>query len=358
MSVIMNYYRHMDRSKIQFDFLCFIPCRDSYEKEINGLGGQVFFISKPNASLRSLREIQAFLQAHGRDYSWFHNHEVYLSALLKPLATHYGISGFIVHSHATKYSDHKLAAVRNCILCMPIRFMKCYRFACSKAAGAFLFGKRAVCNGKIYILYNAIDTEKFHYDLEKRKRVRKELGIADGTFVIGHVGRFVPQKNQRFLLDVLKELISKHPQIQLMLVGDGPLRGKNESYSSLYCLKEKVLFLGRRTDISDILNAMDIFVLPSIFEGIGIALIEAQANGLRGIASDCIPSEVNITGKVDFLPLDVSAWVMTLEKYITNKDVNRGTTITEPFRKKHYEIQAEASGLEKFYEDTNTYVDL
>ena len=216
MSVIMNYYRHMDRSEIQFDFLCFIPCVDSYEEEINGLGGRVFFIPKPHASMHSLWEIQAFFRAHQGEYSWFHNHEVYLSALLKPIAAHYGIQEFIVHSHATQYSDHKLAAVRNRVLCMPIRIMGCHRFACSKAAGAFLFGKRAVRSGKVHILYNAIDTEKFRYDPQKRKEVREELGIAEGMFVIGHVGRFVPQKNHVFLIEVFDALLKNNPKAKLL----------------------------------------------------------------------------------------------------------------------------------------------
>lgn len=137
MSVIMNYYRHIDRSRVQFDFLCFLPCEESYAKEINELGGQVFFISKPSASPRTLKELTAFFKKHQGEYQWFHNHEVYLSFLLKPISEHCGIKDFIVHSHATRYSDRKWAAVRNRILCFPIRFMKCHRFACSEAAGFF-----------------------------------------------------------------------------------------------------------------------------------------------------------------------------------------------------------------------------
>ena len=358
MSVIMNYYRHIDRSRVQFDFLCFLPCEESYEKEINELGGQVFFISKPSASPRTLKELMAFFKKHQGEYQWLHNHEVYLSFLLKPISEHYGIKDFIVHSHATRYSDRKWAAVRNRILCFPIRFMKCHRFACSKAAGAFLFGKRLVEKGNVYILYNAIDTEKFRYNPQKRKEIRDSLGIENKAFVIGHVGRFVPQKNQKFLFDVFKEISSQYPQAHLLLIGDGPLKKKMEIDYKDLCSKHKIHFLGRQPDISNFLSAMDVFVLPSIFEGIGIALIEAQANGLWGIASNYVPEEGNITGKITFLPLDISTWILALKQYIASENLDRDMKASEAFGARHYEIQVEADVLEKFYENTNINVHL
>ena len=351
MSVIMNYYRHMDRSGIQFDFLCFIPCEDSHEGEINKLGGRVFFISKPHASLRSLREIQAFFRAHRGEYSWFHNHEVYLSALLKPIAAHYGIKGFIVHSHATQYSDHKLAAVRNQVLCMPIRFMGCHRFACSKAAGAFLFGKRAVRSGKVHILYNAIDTEKFRYDPQKRKEVREELGIAEGTFVIGHVGRFVPQKNHVFLLKVFKAFLLYRPDVTLLLIGDGPLLQYVATMGKEMGINDKILYTGYIKNIADFYHSMDIMVMPSLYEGFPCTCIEAQANGLPCILSNTVTKEVCISKNVGRLPIQakyIALWVQAIMKFQNTSRASSGT-IDKRMRARGFKISSASKLLENFY---------
>ena len=343
MSVIMNYYRHIDRSRVQFDFLCFLPCEESYEKEINELGGQVFFISKPSASPRTLKELMAFFKKHQGEYQWLHNHEVYLSFLLKPISEHYGIKDFIVHSHATRYSDRKWAAVRNRILCFPIRFMKCRRFACSKAAGAFLFGKRLVEKGNVYILYNAIDTEKFRYNPQKRKEIRDSLGIENKAFVIGHVGRFVPQKNHYFIISLFKETLKFLPEARLLLIGDGPFKQTivNLAKSLLPC--GTYYFLGQCDNMPDLFQAMDTFILPSIYEGLPVTCIEAQANGLPCILSDnvspeavCNPNTVSISLK------SVHPWAETIVSCPKGRDTNLPV-------KKLYDIRFQANRLEALY---------
>lgn len=358
MSVIMNYYRHMDRSRIQFDFLCFIPCKnqqESYEREIEELGGRVFFVAKPGSSPGSVRELSQFFKNHRQGYQWLHNHEVYLSFLLNPIAAHFGISNFIVHSHTTKFSDRRLAALRNRILCIPIRFMRCKKFACSMEAGTFLFGKRAAELDSVYVLHNAIEIEKYAYNPEMRQVIRRELGL-ENCFVVGHIGRFVPQKNHEFLISTFKELLKTESAARLLLIGDGPLR---ESVRKR-CLEEKidgqVLMLGQRDDVTELFNAMDVFALPSVFEGIGIALVEAQANGLLGLASDCVPKEAEVTGKVRFLPLRVETWADTLRACGKEPKPRRRPDIVDSFREKHYEIMAEAWKLQEYYENTNTHV--
>ena len=159
MSVIMNYYRHMDRSKVQFDFLCFIHDKNSYEEEIKQLGGAVYYVGKPGSSRRAAQDLKDFLQKRRGVYQWFHNHEVYLSFYLRPLVKKYGMDKFVIHCHATKYSDKWLNARRNQLLCVPIHFMDCKKMACSEAAAEFLYGKGAVQNKKIMILHNAVNCE-------------------------------------------------------------------------------------------------------------------------------------------------------------------------------------------------------
>ena len=354
MSVIMNYYRHMDHSKIQFDFLCFIPCGDSYEEEINKLGGRVFFIEKPQPSLRSLREIRDFFREHQGEYTWFHNHEVYLSFLLKPMASHYGIPGFIIHSHATQYSDHRLAAMRNRILCMPIRLMRCQRFACSRAAGAFLFGERAIRDGKVHILYNAIDTERYRYDPETRRRLRKELGIAEDTFVIGHVGRFVPQKNHEFLLDIFQSWQQNWPHIQsrLLCIGGGPLMEQVKEQAFTFGLADKIIFAGERRDVPALLNLMDVFLLPSFFEGSPVSLVEAYCNGLSCVISDTIYWE-NPSSQVCLVPLQASA------KYWAGKVIEAAQKGRRAGKKPWiFDIRRQAQGLEDIYQSLYSHFPL
>ena len=177
MSVIMNYYRHIDRNEVQFDFLHFVACEDSYIEEIRALGGRIYCIDKPGSSFQSVKQLDLFFRLHAEEYTWLHNHEVYLTFLLRPFAKRYGLEKFIVHCHATKYSDKTLHAVRNRILCLPIRFMKVDRFACSEAAGKFLYGEKMLKAGKVFIMHNAIDCEKFRFRPELRERLRKEMGL-------------------------------------------------------------------------------------------------------------------------------------------------------------------------------------
>ena len=281
MSVIMNYYRHIDRDKVQFDFLHFIACEDSYMEEIRELGGKIYCIDKPGSSFQSIKQLNSFFRLHAGEYTWLHNHEVYLTFLLRPIAKRYGLEKFIVHCHATKYSDKTLNAARNRILCLPIRFMKVERFACSEAAGIFLYVKRRMNKGEIFILHNAIDSEKFQFDPIKRERIKLELKSQD-KLVIGHVGRFERQKNHEFLIKVFAEYQKQ----------------RND-----------------RDDVADLYQGMDLFILPSRYEGVGVVLLEAQLAGLPCIASDCIPEEAS-AGQPLFVSLgdSIKTWTDTLVK--------------------------------------------
>lgn len=301
MSVIMNYYRHIGREKVQFDFLHFVACEDSYADEIKSLGGKVYCVEKPGGSLKSVKQLNSFFQIHAKEYTWLHNHEVYLTFLLRPVSKRYGLEKFIVHCHATKYSDKPLHAVRNGILCLPIRFIKVERFACSEAAGKFLYGEKKMKARKVFIMHNTIDCEKFRFRPEVRERLRKEMGL-EGKFVIGHVGRFERQKNHEFLIRVFAEVHKQMPESVLLMVGEGSLEQSVKKIVRKQILEKSVVFLGQRTDVDDLLQVMDIFLLPSRYEGLGIVLFEAQANGLKCYASDYVPKESSL-GNTIYLPL-------------------------------------------------------
>lgn len=304
MSVIMNYYRHIDRNEIQFDFLHFVACEDSYIEEIRALGGRIYCIDKPGSSFQSVKQLDLFFRLHAEEYTWLHNHEVYLTFLLRPIAKKYGLEKFIVHCHATKYSDKTLHAVRNRILCLPIRFMKVDRFACSEAAGKFLYGEKMLKAGKVFIMHNAIDCEKFRFRPEVRERLRKEMGL-EGKFVIGHVGRFERQKNHEFLIRVFVECQKYIKNCTLLLIGDGSRKNCIRSMSDLLGVTSQVYFLGYRKDISELFQVIDVFVLPSLYEGLPVSCLEAQFSGINCFVSTNVTRETDIGG-IEFLSLNIS----------------------------------------------------
>lgn len=348
MSVIMNYYRHMDRSKIQFDFLCFIPCEDSYEKEINELGGQVFFVRKPGSSIFSLYELNRFFVRHKNEYCSLHNHEVYLSFLLKPFSKKYKIPTFIVHCHATNYSDKKLSSVRNAILCIPIRFLNCKRLACSKAAGIFLYGKKLVKQGKVMIIPNAIDPIKYDFNLQKRNYWRKQFGFSSNEIILGHIGRFNYQKNHQYLFKIFKEMQNYSVPSRLICIGDGPLKTKLESQVEELMLNKKVIFTGQRSDVAELLNCMDYFLLPSHFEGFPVSLVEARYNGLPCFISDAVADEFPTNG-ITRLSIKGSPdiWARKISQY-PNKRIPITTNYEE------YSIYHQAKKLEEIYYEKKT----
>lgn len=307
MNVIMNYYRHMDRSRIQFDFLCFVPCKnqqESYEREIEELGGRVYYIPKPT-TISAFFKLNIFFQQNAMKYTWLHNHEVYLSALLKLVANRNGMKNFIIHSHATRYSDHRLAALRNHLLCLPIPFMECKHFACSKAAGNFLYGRHC----SFHVLPNTIDKTQYLYNADIRNSYRKQLNI-NSNFVIGHIGRFVPQKNHQYLITVFSAIQEQIPEARLLLIGDGPLKDDIRHFVQSRHLKNKIVFLGKRDDVPCLLQAMDIFLLPSIYEGLPISCLEAQAAGLPCLISDSVSKEICLSSHVKMLSLKATdLWV-------------------------------------------------
>lgn len=350
MSVIMNYYRHIDRGKVQFDFLHFIACEDSYMDEIRELGGKIYCIDKPGSSFQSIKQLNSFFRLHAGEYTWLHNHEVYLTFLLRPIAKRYGLEKFIVHCHATKYSDKTLNAARNRILCLPIRLMKVERFACSEAAGKFLYGEKMLKAGKVFIMHNAIDCEKFRFRPEVRERLRKEMGL-DGKFVIGHVGRFERQKNHEFLIEVFAECKKEIDSCILLLIGEGSLRSKIEKKVVEKGLKNSIIFLTKRNDMEYLYQVMDLFVLPSLYEGLPVSCLEAQVNGLECIVSRTVTDELKkqtIGSIITMLPLEKKVW----KQNIVSCKI-RQTSISQHINNDNYDINLQSCRLHSFYTGKN-----
>lgn len=292
--VIMSYYRRIYRD-VTFDFLLFWQEDASFEEEILSCGGHVFYTGKPGVRDISayLRTVDDFFSQHRGEYDAVHLHELYLNTLIFPIAKKYGIKTRIAHSHTTKFSDQWSHAVRNRLLCLPISLLATDFFACSRAAGSAAFGSKVVSEHRLYVLSNAIDPQRFIFSADGRGALRKEFGLEE-DFVVGNIGRFSPQKNHELLLRIFQKLLEKKPNARLLLVGDGSLKDAITLQARRLGIMDRVVFAGERSDVGALLSAMDCFVLPSRFEGLGIVLVEAQCNGLPCIASDVVPEEAEI----------------------------------------------------------------
>ena len=338
-SVIMNYYRHLDHSKIQFDFICDEDSTRIPYDEIKKLGGRVFLVPKYQKLPKYLKALEKIFKEN--QYRIVHSNINTLSVFPLYAAKKAGVPIRISHSHSTSNpKEWKRNLIKNILRPFSKRYATDY-FACSELAGRYLFGNKTFDRGKVKIIHNAIDIDKFRFDEEARKKLRKEFGIKDSTIVIGHVGRFVQQKNHTFLVDVFKEYHKKNPDSKLLLVGSGPLEKKIKSKVRKLGLNEAVLFLGQRDDTDKLYSAMDVFCLPSLYEGLGLALIEAQANGLKSITNSNIPREAKMSEEIFFIQSNIKCYLDILNNYTLDR--------AHSFKNKNYNIRYNTEKLVQAY---------
>ncbi|MCK0470355.1 glycosyltransferase family 1 protein [Halalkalibacter sp. APA_J-10(15)] len=302
-TMLMNYYRRIDRERIQFDFIVHREEEGHYDQEILDLGGCIYRMPpiRPGQYRTYFTMLELFFHEHR--YVIVHSHINENSAFILKIAKEAGVPCRIAHSHLSDLAiDYKLPFriyARRVLKNQPTTY-----FACSKRAGEWLFGKE-IATKDIKVLHNAVDVNKFAYDPIKRKKKREELGI-QGKFVIGHIGRFNRQKNHKFLIEIFKKVYRCNQHAVLVLVGDGSQKSNIIEKVRRAGIEEAVFFLGVREDIPDLMLAFDLFLFPSLFEGLPVVLIEAQAAGLRCIVSDAITKEVDVTNRIDFFPLSRS----------------------------------------------------
>lgn len=332
-ALLMSIYRKIDRTKVQFDFLVEYPDEQFYDQEIKNLGGRIYYTNVRNDFNipKFCKQLRQIFEENPR-YRIVHVHTYSIGYFCLKTAQKAGVPVRIAHSHNNEtVHDSKYA--------FKLIMQKLYTlhatdlFACSDEAGKYLFK-----NEPFQVLPNAIDSDKFIADDEVRKKIRMEFDL-DDKLVIGHVGRFHPQKNHDFLIDIFSEIKKKRADAELLLVGTGPLEDEIKKKVSDIGLDECVHFLGNRKDMNRIYQAMDVFVFPSAFEGLGIVSIEAQAAGVPVVCSTGLPPETNITPIYQQLAIDNGAekWADTvieiaqspmahtnLQKYVVNAgfDVN------------------------------------
>ena len=345
-AVVKNYQRYIDKTQVQFDYLIFDDSLEGdFDIYVKNLGSNVYVLPElKNQRVFSLASaIDNFFGIYSKDYQIVHLHSPNIAFMILYSAEKYGIRYRIIHSHATLYSDKKLNALRNEILCIPIKQLANIYMACSEAAGDFLYGKNS--RDHVVIVKNAIDCNRYAFNSKKRKEVRQNLELED-KFIVGNVGRFCEQKNQIFLLEIFEEIKKINSHAVLLLVGDGPLLEEVKWKVKQKELEKDVIFLGTREDVPDLLQAMDVFVLPSLFEGLPVIGIEAQASGVPCVISDKVTKELDIFNiKYVSLKKCPKEWADII---LEMKQVNREHGL-EKVIEAGYEIHKEALKLQDFY---------
>ncbi|ELA59275.1 TPA: glycosyltransferase family 1 protein [Enterococcus faecium] len=346
-TMLMNYYRHIDRSEIQFDFLTHRPYRSDYDDEIEAMGGKIYYAPRlyPQNYPAYFKYMKDFFQEHP-EYKVIHSHIDSMSYLPLLAAKKAGVPIRIAHSHNTSI-DRDFKYLLKQYYRFKINSVANYRLACGEMAGKYLFGKK-----EFRFIPNAIDSKRFVYDKAIRDIKRDEL-LLDGKFVIGHVGRLSYQKNHKLLVNIFKEVIKKCEDSVLVLVGTGEKEAEIKKQIKELGLEEKVILLGNRTDVNELYQAMDVFVMPSYFEGVPVVGIEAQFANLPCIFSNKVPSEVKFSKLVDFVNLDAPLcdWVDGILKYSKHYEV-RGD-LSEDLTNSIYEITNSVEKLSNLYRSLN-----
>lgn len=349
-TMIMNLYRSINRSELQFDFVVHTKNKCAFDDEIRLLGGKIYYVPAYSGKnhFEYIKAWENFLKEHP-EYKVIHGHVRSTASIYLKKAKKYGLTT-IAHSHNTS-SGSGFSSIAKNILQYQIRYIADYLFACSQNAGTWLFGEKACKNDNFFILNNAIDAKRFVLNKDVRDKKRKELQLED-FFVVGHIGRFHPQKNHAFIIDIFKELTEKNSKMKmkLLLVGDGTLRKEIEKKVNNLGLSDKVIFTGVRPDIPELLQAMDVFLFPSLFEGLPVTLIEAQASGLEIYASETISQEVAITDLINYYSLDShpSEWANNI---LNNKVLNKRKNYLSEIENANYDIEKNSLWLQEFYKD-------
>jgi len=346
-SVVMNYYRNIDRSKIQFDFICDEDSTNIPYAEIESLGGKVILIPPYQKVIKYHKELKRVLKEG--NYKIVHSHINTLSVFSLFAAKCAGVPVRIAHSHSTTNKKEKNKNLMKQLLRPFSKVFATDYMCCSELAGRWLFGDKEYDKGNVYLLNNAINLDKFKYDEVVRREKRKELNIDDDTLVIGHVGRFVEQKNHRFLIDIFNEVHKQNEKSILLLVGQGPLMEKIKEKVKSLGIEDSVKFLGQRNDVSELYQAIDLFLFPSLYEGLGMVVIEAQCSNLPCVVSTEVPETVKININIEFVDLsdDSSYWWLKIKK-VLNDTFDRKMQI-EKNKLSRYNIKKEAPILEKKY---------
>lgn len=345
----MNYFRELQKKDVIFDFVCMYG-KIAYEDEIQALGGQIFNV--PNVKTNYFGYKKEFLKIlENENYDAVHVNMLSAANMVPlRLAHRAGVKKVIAHSHNASAPG----IVRNVMHMVNRGKISRYanvKAACGKKAAEFMFGERSVQNGDVHLMQNAVDIQRYLFFEEKRRKIRELLGW-ENKFVVGHVGRFEAQKNHAAVIEIFREVLKTEPDAKLCLVGDGEFKSSVEEKVRECGLTDSVYFAGVRTDVENYLSAMDVFLMPSLFEGLPFALVEAQANGLPCVVSDTISREAFLTEKICVLSLQQAYhdWAECIVQY-QGYQRQDNTEVSDRLERAHFDIKVEAGRLKSLYQE-------
>ncbi|MDY6281415.1 MAG: glycosyltransferase family 1 protein [Roseburia faecis] len=346
---VMNIYHNIDRTKVQFDFIVTPEERKGLYDQVERLGGRIYVCPKYKGKnhISYCAWWNEFFETHP-EYHVIHGHVRSTAAIYLKIAKKHGLVT-ILHSHSTSNGCGFSGLVKN-VMQLPIRHIADYLFACSDKAGLWLFGEKATRQSNYRMIPNGVDLERFAFNKAEREEMRRQLGIRDGEFIIGHIGRFTEPKNHKFLVDLFSEYHKHNPSSRLLMVGDGELYEPVKKQCKDLGISAFVIMPGSRTNTEDFYQAMDIFVFPSLWEGLPVSVVEAQANGLTCLISDVITRDVDLTDLISYLPLNnKQIWIVDIDKAIIrgHKAISEDNKLKiQPFDSKRVSMELQAFYLE------------
>lgn len=337
-SVILNYLKTMEKEGLSFTFPVYTDIHPNLKEELAALGELVWIPNRKQNVKAYCTQLRQILK-NGYDVIHIHGNSgtMLIETLLAKICR---VKKIIIHAHSTN-TDHPFI---NAVLKYPMMYLADVRLACSDAAGKWLYGSK-----KYTVLNNAIDLEKYRFDINARKRYRREFGVGE-EYLIGHAGHFSQSKNQSFLIDVFEEVHKQEPKTKLLLVGSGTELEAIEEKVVKKKLTEAVIFIGSRSDIHSIYSAMDMFVLPSKWEGLSLVTVEAQVNGLAVLVSDVVPEETKCSDRVQYKALldGTMDWAVCIYEMLRTK-FDRICDVHIAAAEKGFDIRKEAEKLQKMY---------
>lgn len=342
-AMVMNLLRSLNRDEIIFDFVIDNTERNYHEAEARALGSKIFKMPKFNGknSGQIKREWNKFFKDHP-EYKILHSHVRSYASLYIPVAKKNGVKT-IIHAHSTS-NGKGIAALVKMIMQLPLRYQADFMLACSNESGKWLYGKKAQEKENYLFLPNAINVEKYQYSEKTATEYKRKLGL-EGKYVIGHVGRFHEAKNHMFLLETFSKVVKARPDAVLLIVGDGDLKKSILDKVSQLEIDDKVILTGNRNDVPQLLQAMDLFVFPSLWEGLPLTVVEAQAASLPCVISDTITTDVDVSELVHRLPInDTDTWAEAILNNAWPK-----TNVIDKVKAAGFDVQDSISLLMKVY---------
>ncbi len=342
--LLLNYYKNMDRNKIQFDFAIFYDNIGLTGKEFKKMGSKIYHLPKKSLDFKGyIKSLKNILKEN--NYDIVHAHQNYQSFIPLQLAKKCGIKVRISHCHTTLPDPGYKQKILSIIGKLLNNLYATDKFACGIEAGKFLYGKKINNKQNFFILNNAIDVKKYIYNEKIRNKIRKELHVSN-KFVIGTIGRLSKQKNQKFAIDVFKEVYEKNNNAELIIVGNGELEKELKSYVNKLNLNNNVLFLGKRTDVNELLQGFDVFILPSLYEGLPIVGVEAISSSIPCIFSDTITKELKVRENIKYIKkYNIDEWSKEILTYQDFKRIENSKEVMMNL----YDIKKNAKLLENKY---------